>query len=134
VAARATVVPPVSGPANKQRFEGLASAKVTATRKLFFSEAPIDPTDPESGTNFFITVDGQTPVLFDPNNPPAITTTQGSVEDWTSKSLTRDASFHIHQIHFLWLAENGKPVPKKQQQFLDMKNVPFWKGSGRFRA
>ena len=33
--------------------------------------------------NFFITVDGQKPRPFDPNDPPAIITTQGAVEEWT---------------------------------------------------
>ncbi len=129
----AAAIPAMSGPANKQRFEGLAAAKVTAKRKLFFSEAPIDPTDPESGTNFFITVDGQAPVVFDPNNPPAITTTQGSVEDWIVENRSLEThSFHIHQIHFLLAERNGKPVSKKEKQFLDMVNVPFWTGAGPF--
>ena len=75
-------MPAVSGPPNPQRFAGLAQAVPALTRTLFFSEAP-NPKDPEGEPNFFITVEGQTPEVFNPNNPPAIVTTQGSTEDWT---------------------------------------------------
>jgi hypothetical protein len=71
------------------------------------------------------------PVAFNPSNPPAITTTQGSVEDWVVENRTSEEhSFHIHQIHFLLLAIDGQPLPAGQQQYLDMVNVPFWKGRG----
>jgi FtsP/CotA-like multicopper oxidase with cupredoxin domain len=114
-----------------QRFEGLAKAAVTAQRKLFFSE--FIPADPTVEPTFFITVDGQTPTAFDPNNPPAITTTQGAVEEWTIENRSGEShEFHIHQIHFLLEAINGVPVPPEQQQFLDMINVPFWTGAGPF--
>ena len=64
------------GPKWNQRFAGLATATPVAARTLYFSEN-------NSASQFFITVDGATPVLFSPNNPPAIITRQGSVEDWT---------------------------------------------------
>lgn len=109
-----------------QRFEGLESAKVTARRKLYFSED-----NPDS--QFFITVDGQTPTLFDPNNPPAIVTTQGSVEEWTIENRSlENHEFHIHQIHFLLMARTGKPLPGKDRQFLDMVDIPYWSGSGPY--
>ena len=75
-----TSMPSVSGPPNPQRFEGLAQAHPTTERTLYFSETPPTPNQQQT---FFITVVGQTPVAFNPNNPPAITTTRGSVEDWT---------------------------------------------------
>jgi FtsP/CotA-like multicopper oxidase with cupredoxin domain len=109
----------VNGPPGPQRFAGLATATVTATRTLFFSED-------NANQQFFITVQGQTPVLFSPTNPPAITTTQGSVEDWTIQNqASENHEFHFHQIHFLLLERNGVPVPPEQQQFLDMVEVPF---------
>jgi len=120
-----------TGKPNKQRFQGLPGAKVTATRTLFFWEEPSNPNDPDSEPNFFITVDGKTPVLFNPNNPPAIVTTQGSVEDWTIENRTMEThAFHIHQIHFLQVGENRRPV--KNGQYLDMINVPYWKGHGPY--
>jgi len=126
-------MPAVSGAAGPQRFEGLASATPTAQRTLYFSEVLSDPSNPLSPTNFFITVDGATPELFNPNNPPAIVTTQGAVEDWTIQNRTGEVhEFHIHQIHFLLLAVNGVPVPPQQQQFFDMINIPYWTGSGPY--
>jgi FtsP/CotA-like multicopper oxidase with cupredoxin domain len=124
---------PAAGEPNVQRFEGLADAHVTAHRTLYFSEVLSDPNNPASPTNFFITVDGATPVLFDPNNPPAIITTQGSVEDWTIQNRTgENHEFHQHQIHFKLLARDGVPVSADEAQFLDMVQVPFWSGSGAF--
>jgi FtsP/CotA-like multicopper oxidase with cupredoxin domain len=124
-------VPAVTGAANAQRFAGLAKARPNVQRKLYFSEVISDPSDPNSPTNFFITVDGQTPQLFDPNNPPAIVTTQGAVEDWTIENRAgENHEFHIHQIHFLVLEQNGVPVT--DGQYLDVINVPYWPGKGRY--
>jgi hypothetical protein len=126
-------VVPASRTANAQRFEGVADAIVSASRKLYFSEVLVDPNLPEGPTNFFITVDGATPTLFDPNLPPAIVTTQGSVEDWTIENRTNEAhEFHMHQIHFLVEAENGVAVPPDQRQFRDTIQVPFWTGTGPY--
>ncbi len=127
-----------SGPPNPQRFVGLAQAAVTAHRKLYFSELFVEGPKtphrrPEESTFFYITVDGQTPTLFSPNNPPAIVTSQGSVEDWTIENRSFEVhEFHIHQIHFLLLAVNGNPVPAKQQQFYDTYQVPYWTGKGPY--
>ena len=66
------------------------------------------------------------PTLFSASNPPAIVTTQGSVEDWTIQNRSHENhEFHFHQIHFLLLERNGVPVPPEQQQFLDMVEVPY---------
>jgi len=126
-------VPAAAAFPNPQRFEGLASASPVKQRTLYFSEVVSDPSDPSSPTNFFITEDGATPVLFDPNNPPEIVTTQGSVEDWTIQNRAEEHhEFHMHQIHFLLLERNGVPVWQDDQQFLDMVQVPFWTGSGPY--
>jgi FtsP/CotA-like multicopper oxidase with cupredoxin domain len=120
-----------TGIPNRQRFAGLADAGVTARRTLYFSEVLSDPSDPNSPTNFFITVDGQTPALFDPNNPPAVVTTQGAVEDWTIENRAlENHEFHMHQIHFLVLAQNGVRV--RNGQYLDTINVPYWSGTGPY--
>ena len=111
----------------RQRFEGLANARVTAKRTLYFSE--------NDQGQFFITADGATPVVFSPDNPPAIETTQGSVEDWTIQNRTEENhEFHIHQIHFMVMSQdnfqqNGsKPIKVLQGQLLDMIDIPFWDG------
>jgi FtsP/CotA-like multicopper oxidase with cupredoxin domain len=98
------------------------------TRTLYFSEAPRDPADPNSLTDFYITVDGQAPKLFDPNDKiPNIVARQGEVEDWIVENRTRELhAFHIHQIHFMLLEWNGVPV---DEPFLrDTINVSYWDG------
>jgi FtsP/CotA-like multicopper oxidase with cupredoxin domain len=127
------VVPSPSLPATHELFEGLANAPVTATRTLYFSEVLSDPGNPASPTNFFITVDGANPTLFDPNNPPAIVTKQGAVEDWIIQNRSQENhEFHMHQLHFLLLERNGVPVPTEQRQYLDMLDVPYWSGTGPY--
>jgi FtsP/CotA-like multicopper oxidase with cupredoxin domain len=117
---------PAAAPPGPQRFEGLETAKVTARRSLYFSED-------NPNQQFFITVDGAKPTLFSATNPPAIVTTQGSVEDWTIRNQALERhEFHFHQIHFLLLARNGVPVPPEQQQYLDMVDLPYWTGSGPY--
>jgi FtsP/CotA-like multicopper oxidase with cupredoxin domain len=118
-----------------QRFEGLLGVTPTVKRTLYFSEVLSDPTNPLSPTNFFITVDGAVPQLFDPTNPPAIVTTQGSVEDWTIENRAgENHEFHMHQIHFLVLSQNNfeingsAPVAAQNGQFMDMIQVPYWDG------
>jgi FtsP/CotA-like multicopper oxidase with cupredoxin domain len=125
------IVPAPSELPHTQRFADLDRETPTAKRTLYFSEVLSDPTDPNSPTNFFITVDGQTPVLFSPENPPSIVTTQGSVEDWTIENRAlENHEFHIHQIHFLLLKQDGVPV--NNGQYLDMVQIPYWSGSGRY--
>ena len=133
---------PNSAP-HKMRFDDLANATVTARRHLYFSEYSLihlrkgprhTVAPPEAQpTRFFITVKGQEELLFDPNNPPAITTTQGAVEEWTIQNRTTEVhEFHMHQIHFLVQEVNGVKIPKEQQQLYDTFQVPYWTGSGPY--
>jgi FtsP/CotA-like multicopper oxidase with cupredoxin domain len=127
------VVPAASGVPAPQLFEGVEQATPTATRRLYFSEVLLDPQNPAGPTNFYVTVDGQKPALFDPNKPPAIVTHQGAVEDWTIDNRSRENhEFHIHQIHFLLLARDGDPVAPEERQFLDTIDIPYWDGSGPY--
>jgi FtsP/CotA-like multicopper oxidase with cupredoxin domain len=120
------VVPKSTGlDTTRQRFGGAQLSEGSVSRTLQFSE--IQP------TQFFITVAGQTPMVFDNNNPPAIVTTQGSMEKWTVQNLAQENhEFHMHQIHFKVLSQdnfqiNGStPAPGINGQFLDMVEVPFW--------
>jgi uncharacterized cupredoxin-like copper-binding protein len=113
----------------QQLFAGVSSATVTTKRTLYFSE---DPTT----NQFFITVVGQTPEVFNNNNPPSIVTTQGSVEEWTIQNRAQENhEFHMHQIHFLvesqdnFQANGSQPEPAITGQFADMIEVPFWDGN-----
>jgi FtsP/CotA-like multicopper oxidase with cupredoxin domain len=121
------------GQAARMRFDDLATAKVTETRKLYFSERrPPGPRELEN-TVFFITVDGQKETPYDPDNPPAITTTRGAVEEWTIENRSAEVhEFHMHQIHFLVEAVDGVPIPRKQQQLYDVFQIPYWTGRGAF--
>jgi FtsP/CotA-like multicopper oxidase with cupredoxin domain len=97
-------------------------------RKLFFSEVPLDPKDPNSPTTFFLTVDGETPKAFDPSsNIPNIVTHQGDVEDWILENRSQELhAFHIHQVHFALMEFFGLAV---NEPFLrDTVNVPYWDG------
>jgi FtsP/CotA-like multicopper oxidase with cupredoxin domain len=120
--------------AGRQRFQGIQSAPVAAKRTLYFSEVLQDPSDPDtSPTDFYITVDGATPTLFDPANPPAIITTQGAVEEWTIQNRAgENHEFHIHQIHFMLEKQNGITLPPQQQQYMDTVQVPYYSGTGPY--
>jgi FtsP/CotA-like multicopper oxidase with cupredoxin domain len=103
----------------------IAPARV---RRLYFSEKLLDPNDPNSATEFYLTVDGQTPVQFDPKSGvPNIIAKQGTVEDWIIENRSSELhAFHIHQLHFMLLNYRGTPV---NEPFLrDTVNVPYYDG------
>jgi FtsP/CotA-like multicopper oxidase with cupredoxin domain len=97
-------------------------------RKLYFSEEPQDPKDPGSPTKFYITVDGEKPMVFDANSKlPDITVRQGTVEEWTIENRSQELhTFHIHQIHFMVLESSGRGVGEPSLR--DTVNVPYWNG------
>jgi FtsP/CotA-like multicopper oxidase with cupredoxin domain len=128
--------------ANQQRFGGISSVSPAVTRVIFFEEM-------EDGTAFFMNTQSCTPsndprcqasiqnieVPFDSNNPPAIVTTQGTVEKWFIQNHARENhELHQHQIHFKVLSQdnfetNGSAqAPGINGQFLDMVEVPFCDG------
>jgi FtsP/CotA-like multicopper oxidase with cupredoxin domain len=85
-------------------------------------------TIPIAPPTFYITVDGQRPVLFDPNSAvPNIIVRQGDVEDWYIENRSQELhAFHIHQIHFMLLKWFGIGI---NEPFLrDTINVPLWDG------
>ncbi len=118
--------PPV--PLVRTTADWLGNAQPVRERTLYFSETLQDPKDPNSPTTFYITVDGQAPVLFDPTSSvPNIIVHQGDVEDWYIENRSQELhAFHIHQIHFMLLQWFGIDV---NEPFLrDTINVPFWDG------
>lgn len=97
-------------------------------RHLYFSEKLADPNDPTSAVEFYLTVEGQTPKMFDMNAAePNIVAQQGTVEDWIIENRSQELhAFHIHQLHFLLLDYMGIPV---HENFLrDTVNVPYYNG------
>ncbi len=113
------------------RFAELEEETPVAQRTLYFSEVLQDPSDPNSPTNFFITLAGQTPALYNPSAPPNIVVHQGTVEDWTVQNTAfEDHIFHIHQLHFQVLAINGQPV--NDPAIRDTIDLPYWSGTGPY--
>jgi FtsP/CotA-like multicopper oxidase with cupredoxin domain len=97
-------------------------------RRLYFSEKLSDPNDPASAVEFYLTVEGQKPQMFDMSSAiPNIVAQQGTVEDWVIENRTRELhAFHIHQLHFLLLDGLARPL---EEDFLrDTVNVPYWDG------
>jgi FtsP/CotA-like multicopper oxidase with cupredoxin domain len=97
-------------------------------RKLYFSEKLTNPADPNSATEFYLTVDGDTPKPFDPaSSEPNIVVKQGDVEDWIIENRSSELhAFHIHQLHFLLIDWSGAPI---NEPFLrDTVNVPYFNG------
>jgi len=114
--------------ATKMRWSNLDNVKITAERKLYFSEE-------FGGTNgpiqFYITVEGQPQKVFEPNEKPVIRTKVGAVEDWTIENRALEThAFHIHQIHFKVLEVDGKKVPNSR--ILDTITIPYWTGTGPY--
>jgi FtsP/CotA-like multicopper oxidase with cupredoxin domain len=126
-AAASTPPPSRPLPAVPERFTGLENAVPTAKRTLYFSEIFITPTL----IKFFITVEGQRPRSFSADEPPAIVTHVGAVEDWTIENRAQEIhAFHIHQLHFLVLAEDGKALA--QPVLRDTLPIPAWTGQGPY--
>jgi FtsP/CotA-like multicopper oxidase with cupredoxin domain len=126
----------------RKRFGGISSVTPALTRTVYFEEV-------EDGTAFFINASGcvtaagaQCPsqpypldTKFDNNNPPAIITTQGTVEKWIVQNRARENhELHQHQIHFKLLSQDNFEVNGTEQapaingQFLDMVEIPYCGG------
>jgi FtsP/CotA-like multicopper oxidase with cupredoxin domain len=108
----------------------LGSVAPVRTRRLYFSEKLLDPRDPTSAVQFYLTVDGKKPAPFDPHAAlPNIIAKQGTVEDWIIENRSSELhAFHIHQLHFLLIDSGGKPA---NEPFLrDTVNVPYYTGRG----
>jgi FtsP/CotA-like multicopper oxidase with cupredoxin domain len=133
VAAQDDFVPASTGVSTQpQLFAGLASEPISAYRTLYFQEE-------SDGSAFYMNVIGQPYPLntvFDANNPPAIVTTQGAVEQWVVQNRAEEHhEFHQHQIHFQVLSQNNyeangsRREPSLNGQMADMIQVPFWNGN-----
>jgi FtsP/CotA-like multicopper oxidase with cupredoxin domain len=113
-------------PASNARW--LTDETPVRTRRLYFSEKQLDPNDPTSAVEFYLTVEGQKATPFDPSSGiPNIVAKQGTVEDWIIENRSSELhAFHIHQLHFLLLDYMGTAV---EEPFLrDVVNVPYYNG------
>jgi FtsP/CotA-like multicopper oxidase with cupredoxin domain len=136
----AQIVPSSDAPEPRSRLESvpqplpaptrpwLGAVAPMRVRHLYFSEKLVNPNDPTSAVEFYLTVEGQTPKMFDMNaTTPNIVAQQGTVEDWIIENRSQELhAFHIHQLHFLLLDYDGVPV---REDFLrDTVNVPYYNG------
>jgi FtsP/CotA-like multicopper oxidase with cupredoxin domain len=121
---RARLGSDLEGPPVKQQ-AWLGDVTPARVRHLYFSEKLADPNDPTSAVEFYLTVDGQQPKMFDMTSTvPDIVAQQGTVEDWIIENRSDELhDFHIHQLHFLLLEYMGRQV---NEDFLrDTVNVPY---------
>jgi FtsP/CotA-like multicopper oxidase with cupredoxin domain len=121
-------LPATREPLPPQKLPWLGDVAPVRVRKLYFSEKLADPANPASATDFYLTVDGDTPKPFDPaSTEPNIVVRQGDVEDWIIENRSNELhAFHIHQLHFMLVDWQGAPV---NEPFLrDTVNVPYYNG------
>jgi FtsP/CotA-like multicopper oxidase with cupredoxin domain len=119
-------LPTDSKPLPQPTLPWLGDVQPVRVRRLYFSEKLSDPNNPNSATEFYLTVDGQTPAPFDPaSTTPNIEVRQGDVEDWIIENRSTELhAFHIHQLHFMLMDWSGAPV---NEPFLrDTVNVPYY--------
>ena len=136
----AKIVPSANAPEPRSRLKSspeplpstndawLGDVQPVRVRRLYFSEKLADPNDPTSAVEFYLTVDGQEPRMFDMSSGvPDIVAQQGTVEDWIIENRSSELhDFHIHQLHFLLLDYAGRPV---NENFVrDTVNVPYFDG------
>ena len=114
-----------AAPSNVQTRPALGGAPVFATlsptvlKRIEASESQFVVTFTEDKQGFYI--NGQ---KFEMNSGPMLTVDVGSLHHWRVVNATKEVHpFHIHQVHFLTYAVDGKPV--KNPVWLDTVNVPY---------
>ena len=125
-AAPAARVP--SAPADARPAASSTDLTPVRRRRLYFSEERRNHADPKSPLNYFVTVDGMPPKLFDMNfTEPDITVRQGTIEDWTIENRATEAhTFHIHQVHFQVVERDRRAV--HEPLWRDTIDLPYWDG------
>jgi FtsP/CotA-like multicopper oxidase with cupredoxin domain len=109
-------------------FTDLRNLRPVRTRKLYFSEDREDLRTPGKSPKYFVTLEGNTPAIFDMSfKKPDITVRQGTIEDWIVENRAREAHvFHIHQLHFQLLERAG--VKAGEAMLRDTIDLPYWDG------
>jgi FtsP/CotA-like multicopper oxidase with cupredoxin domain len=119
-------LPAFSTPLPPPALPWLGEVKPVRVRRFYFSEKLLDPKNPNSATEFYITEEGKTPAPFDPTAAPDIVVHQGDVEDWIIENRSTELhAFHIHQLHFELVGWETMAV---DEPFLrDTVNVPYFR-------
>jgi FtsP/CotA-like multicopper oxidase with cupredoxin domain len=110
----------------------LSTVRAVRKRTLYFSERLAHPDDLKSPTLFFITEEGHSPAVFDPDTgEPSITVHQGEVEDWVIENRSQESHvFHVHQLHFLIVGSRG--IGWQEPTLRDTVNLSAWDGFRQF--
>jgi FtsP/CotA-like multicopper oxidase with cupredoxin domain len=96
-----------------------ATFSPTVLKRVEASEPQFVVTFTEDKQGFYI--NGQ---KFEMNSGPMLTVDVGSLQRWRVVNSTKEVHpFHIHQVHFLVYAVDGKPV--KGPVWVDTVNVPY---------
>ena len=112
----------------RPRLPWLGDVTPVRVRKLYFSEKLADPNDPNSATDFYITVDGKTPAPFDPHRHRAEHRRQAGRRGGLDhrEPLHRAARVSHPSAAFHAVDWSGMPV---NEPFLrDTVNVPYFNG------
>jgi FtsP/CotA-like multicopper oxidase with cupredoxin domain len=119
-------LPAFSTPLPPPALPWLGDVTPVRVRRFYFSEKLLDPKNPNSATEFYITEEGKTPAPFDPTAAPDIVAHQGDVEDWIIENRSTELhAFHIHQLHFELVGWETMAV---DEPFLrDTVNVPYFR-------
>jgi FtsP/CotA-like multicopper oxidase with cupredoxin domain len=119
-----------------QRFAAMDTAPIAAKRVVYFDENCAPLSTGCTPNQFFMGVVGKPEHIFDPNLPPDIVSTQGTVEQWVIQNRAgENHEFHFHQVHFMVKSQDNFEVngsvqsPAVNGQFLDMIQVPYWDGN-----
>ncbi len=96
-----------------------ATLSPTTLKRVEASEPQFVVNFTEDKQGFYI--NGQ---KFEMNSGPMLTVDVGSLQRWRVVNSTKEVHpFHIHQVHFLAYAADGKPV--KDPVWVDTVNVPY---------
>jgi FtsP/CotA-like multicopper oxidase with cupredoxin domain len=108
-------------------FAGLLARKTDRVRTIAFAEYPRPGAAGQADENDFSITElkpGAEMRPFMMQDPPLITVRAGAVEEWVLENWTHELhAFHIHQLHFRVLEENGRRYDNPP--LLDVVNVPF---------
>ena len=109
------------------RFASLSAAAPNGRRLLYFSESA------SPNAEFFITVQGHTPVAYEMGAPPSIVLHQGTTEEWTveNRTTSKTTSFpYPSRRASRRLRSTGQSV--SDPALRDTITVPHWSGSGAY--
>jgi len=128
--------PTTSAPAfllpRKSLFSGLLARRISRERVIALAEYPRPGQSDQ--VDFYIVERKPGAVLkpYHMGDPPMITVRAGTTEEWVIENWTNELhAFHIHQLHFRVLREDGETLTNPP--LLDVITVPYATATGYHR-